>query len=207
MEKNIQIVNKVGSPVGKFEIQEQWIELEKGEQAVHDVVVAYRNAFRAGTASSKNRALVKGGGAKPYRQKGTGRARAGTPTSPIHVGGGVAFGPQPRLYGKKVNRKVRQLALRRAFSEKLNSANVHVLDKIEFADHKTKNTVELLKSLKLDKKVLFVVGDYTENSLYSTCNVPNVLLMKASAVNVYQLLHYTNVIFSEEAIKEFVGRL
>jgi large subunit ribosomal protein L4 len=207
MEKNIQIVSKEGAPVGEFIIEDKWIELEKGEQAVHDVVVAYRAAIRAGTASTKSRSEVKGGGAKPYRQKGTGRARAGTPTSPIWKGGGVAFGPKPRVFYKKVNKKVRQLALKRAFSEKLNESTVHIIDSLEFSDHKTKNAVELMNNLKLNKKVLMVVKDYNENILLATGNIPNLLLIKAGSVNVYQLLHYSNILFSEEAIKEFVGRL
>ncbi len=207
MEKNIQIVNKEGSPVGEFIVEDKWVELEKGEQAVHDVVVAYRAALRAGTASTKGRSEIKGGGAKPYRQKGTGRARAGTPTSPVWSGGGVAFGPKPRVFYKKVNKKVRQLALKRVFSEKLSESSVHIIDSLEFSDHKTKNTVELMKNLKLSKKVLMVVKDYDENALLATGNIPNLLLMKAGSVNVYQLLHYCNVLFSEEAIKEFVGRL
>ena len=207
MEKNIQIVSKEGAPVGEFIIEDKWIELEKGEQAVHDVVVAYRAAIRAGTASTKSRSEVKGGGAKPYRQKGTGRARAGTPTSPIWKGGGVAFGPKPRVFYKKVNKKVRQLALKRAFSEKLNESTVHIIDSLEFPDHKTKNAVELMNNLKLNKKVLMVVKDYNENILLATGNIPNLLLIKAGSVNVYQLLHYSNILFSEEAIKEFVGRL
>jgi large subunit ribosomal protein L4 len=207
MEKNIQIVSKEGTPVGEFIIEDKWIELEKGEQAVHDVVVAYRAAIRAGTASTKSRSEVKGGGAKPYRQKGTGRARAGTPTSPVWKGGGVAFGPKPRVFYKKVNKKVRQLALKRAFSEKLNEATVHIIDSLEFSDYKTKNAVELMNNLKLNKKVLMVVKDYSENTLLATGNIPNLLLMKAGSVNVYQLLHYTNILFSEEAINEFVGRL
>ena len=207
MEKNIQIVNKEGSPVGEFAVEDKWIELEKGAQAVKDVVVAYNAALRAGTASTKSRGEIKGGGAKPYRQKGTGRARAGTPTSPVWSGGGVAFGPKPRVFYKKVNKKVRQLALKRAFSEKLSESSVHIIDNLEFSDHKTKNAIVLLNNLKLEKKVLMVVKDYTENSLLATGNIPNLLLMKAGSVNVYQLLHYSNVLFSEEAINEFVGRL
>ena len=207
MEKNIQIVNKEGSSVGEFLVEDKWVELEKGEQAVHDVVVAYRAALRAGTASTKSRGEIKGGGAKPYRQKGTGRARAGTPTSPIWSGGGVAFGPKPRVFYKKVNKKVRQLALKRVFSEKLNESTVHIIDSLEFADYKTKNALAIIKNLSLGKKVLMVVKDYTENTLSATGNIPNLLLMKAGSVNVYQLLHYTDVLFSEEAIKEFVGRL
>jgi len=104
--KKIQIVNKTGSPVGEFAVEDKWFELEKGSQAVHDVVTAYRAALRAGTASTKTRAMVRGGGAKPWRQKGTGRARAGSSRSPIWVGGGVAFGPHPRSFEKKVTRRL-----------------------------------------------------------------------------------------------------
>ena len=207
MEKNIQIVNKEGSIVGEFLLEDKWIELEKGAQAVHDVIVAHRAAMRAGTASTKNRSEVRGGGAKPYRQKGTGRARAGSRNSPIWRGGGNAFGPKPRSFYKKVNKKVRQLALKRAFSEKLKDASVHIIDSLEFSDHKTKNAVDLLKNLKLETKVLMIAKDYSNNTLSATGNIPNAQLMKAASVNVYQLLHYSSIVFSEEAIKESVGRL
>jgi len=207
MEKNIQIVNNEGTSVGEFILEDKWIELEKGAQAVKDVVVAYRAALRAGTASTKSRGEVRGGGAKPYRQKGTGRARAGTPTSPVWSGGGVAFGPKPRVFYKKVNKKVRTLALKRAFSERVIENSVHIINELPFADCKTKNAVNLLTNLKLGKKVLLVVKDYTDNSLLATGNIQNVLLMKAASVNVYQLLDHTDILFSEEAIKDFVGRL
>ena len=207
MENILKVLDKEGKPVGEFKIEEKWIELEKGEQAVHDVVVAFRNALRAGTASTKTRSEIRGTGAKPFRQKGTGRARSGSTKSPIRVGGGIAFGPKPRVYYKKVNKKVRQLALKRAFSERVKDENVHVVDHIEFEDHKTKNAVGLLKNLSLERKTLMVVKDYTDNTLLATGNIPNVLLMKAASVNVYQLLNYKNVLFSEDAIKDFVGRL
>jgi large subunit ribosomal protein L4 len=207
MENIIKVLNKEGNPVGEFKLEDNWIELQKGEQAVHDVVVAFRAALRAGTASTKTRAEIKGTGAKPYRQKGTGRARAGSNKSPIRVGGGIAFGPKPRVYFKKVNKKVRQLALKRAFSERVKDTNVHIVDHLDFEDHKTKHAIELLSNLNLERKTLMIVKDYTDNTLLATGNIPNVLLMKAASVNVYQLLNYKNVLFSEDAIKEFVGRL
>jgi large subunit ribosomal protein L4 len=205
--KKIQIVNKTGSPVGEFAVEDKWFELEKGSQAVHDVVTAYRAALRAGTASTKTRAMVRGGGAKPWRQKGTGRARAGSSRSPIWVGGGVAFGPHPRSFEKKVNKKVMQLALKRSFSEKINELAIHIIDKFDFVDCKTKNAVEVLNNLKLDKKVLVIVKDFDENTLKAMSNIPYVLLMKSSSVNVYELLNCNNVLFSEDGIKEFVCRL
>ena len=207
MEKLLKVLNKEGQPVGEFKVEDKWIELEKGEQAVHDVVVAFRNIQRAGTASTKTRAEVRGTGAKPFRQKGTGRARQGSSKSPHYPGGGVAFGPKPRVFFNKVNKKVRKLALKRAFSERLNEAAIHVVDNIEFPDHKTKNAAQLLSNLNLDRKTLMIVKDYTDNALLATDNIQNVLLMKAGSVNVYQLLNCKNVLFSEDAIKEFVERL
>ncbi|MCF7790950.1 MAG: 50S ribosomal protein L4 [Victivallales bacterium] len=207
MENKINILNKEGQPIGEFNIEDKWIELEKGEQAVHDVVTAFRAALRSGTASAKTRSEIKATGAKPYRQKGTGRARQGSSKSPILVGGGVAFGPKPRTYYKKINKKVRKLALKRAFSEKVKDENVHIVDQIDSPDYKTKNAAELLKKLKLNRKTLIVVKDYSDNTLMATGNLENVLLMKAASVNVYQLLNNNNILFSEDAIKDFVERL
>lgn len=203
----VQIFNKDGGSVGEFVVQDQWFELEKGEQAVQDVVVAYRAGLRAGTASTKTRAMVRGGGAKPWRQKGTGRARAGSSRSPIWVGGGVAFGPHPRDFSKKVNKKVKKLALKRVFSEKLNTSNVHVIDKLDITDAKTKNFVALLNKLGLKNKILVLVKDFTDNALQAASNLPNVLLSKVDSVNVYQMLLCDDVLFTEEAIQDFVSKL
>lgn len=203
----VQIFNKDGGSVGEFVVQDQWFELEKGEQAVQDVVVAYRAGLRAGTASTKTRAMVRGGGAKPWRQKGTGRARAGSSRSPIWVGGGVAFGPHPRDFSKKVNKKVKKLALKRVFSEKIKTSNVHVVDKLDITDYKTKNFVALLDKLGLKSKILVLVKDFTDNTLKAASNLPNVLLAKVDSVNVYQMLLCDDVLFTEEAIKDFVSKL
>lgn len=203
----IQIFNKDGGSVGEFVIQDQWFELEKGEQAVQDVVVAYRAGLRAGTASTKTRAMVRGGGAKPWRQKGTGRARAGSSRSPVWVGGGVAFGPHPRDFSKKVNKKVKKLALKRVFSEKLKTSNVHVVDKLDILDYKTKNFAALLDKLGLKSKILVLVKSFTDNILKAASNLPNVLLTKVDSVNVYQMLLCDDVLFTEEAIKDFVSKL
>jgi large subunit ribosomal protein L4 len=203
----VQILNKDGSSVGEFIVQDQWVELEKGEQAVQDVVVAYRAGLRAGTASTKTRAMVRGGGAKPWRQKGTGRARAGSSRSPIWVSGGIAFGPHPRDFSKKVNKKVKKLALKRVFSEKLKTSNVHLIDRLDIADYKTKSFVALLNKLGLKNKILVLVKDFTDNILKASSNLPNVLLTKVDSVNVYQMLLCDDVLFTEEAIKDFVSKL
>ena len=203
----VQILSKDGGPVGEFAVQDQWFELEKGEQAVQDVVVAYRAGLRAGTASTKTRAMVRGGGAKPWRQKGTGRARAGSSRSPVWVGGGVAFGPHPRDFSKKVNKKVKKLALKRVFSEKLKTSNVHIIDKLDITDYKTKNFAALLDKLGLKSKILVLIKDFTDNVLKAASNLPNVLLTKVDSVNVYQMLLCDDVLFTEEAIKDFVSKL
>lgn len=203
----IQIVDKDASKLGEFEVQDQLIELERGEQAVQDVVVAYRAGLRAGTASTKTRAMVRGGGAKPWRQKGTGRARAGSSRSPIWVGGGIAFGPHPRDFSKKVNKKVKKLALRRVFSEKLKESEVLIIDKLDIPDGKTKNFAAMLDRIGLNHKVLVVVKDFTDNILKASANLPNVLLVKVDSVNVYQMLLCDDVLFTEESIKDFVSKL
>ena len=131
MSKKLDILNCQGARVGEYVLPDEIIELEKGEQAVHDVIVAFMAGQRAGTASTKTRGLVSGGGAKPFRQKGLGRARAGSSRSPVWVGGGTIFGPQPRDFSKKVNKKVAKLALRRAFSERVVDGSVIVIDNFD----------------------------------------------------------------------------
>ena len=207
MSKKLKITDCAGEDKGEYAIPAECIELEKGEQAVHDVVVAFLAGNRAGTASTKTRAEVRGGNTKPFRQKGLGRARAGAKSSPIWTGGGIIFGPKPRSYGKHINKKVRTLALKRAFSEKVEENAIKVIDQLKLDDHKTKTFINLMKKIDVVGKTLLVVEDYDENLLKASANVSSVMLIKASSVNVYQLLHHTNVLFTKEAIDSFVGRL
>ena len=136
----LNVLNMQAAGAGEYTLEDNLLELEKGTQAVHDTVIAFLAGERAGTASTKTRSEVRGGGAKPYRQKGTGRARAGTKSSPIWTGGGVTFGPKPRDYDKKINKKVKKLALKRAFSELVKAEAVTVLDELALPDHKTKTS-------------------------------------------------------------------
>lgn len=207
MSKKIKIVDNAGSSKGDFTLPKECIELEKGEQAVHDVVVAYLAENRTGTASTKTRSEVRGGNQKPFRQKGLGRARAGSKSSPIWTGGGIIFGPKPRSFAKNVNKKVRKLALKRAFSERVEEGAVTVVEELKLKDHKTKNFVAILDKLKVSGKILVVVKDYDENLLKATGNIENLLLIKASSVNVYQLLHFSQILFTKDAIEEFTGRI
>lgn len=207
MSKKLKITDCAGEDKGEYTVPSECIELEKGEQAVHDVVVAFLAGNRAGSASTKTKAEVKGGNAKPFRQKGLGRARAGAKSSPIWTGGGISFGPKPRSYGKHINKKVRTLALKRAFSERVEEKAVRVLDQLKLEDHKTKTFINLMKKIEVVGKTLLVVEDYDENLLKASGNIASVMLIKAASLNVYQLLHHTNVIFTNEAMDRFVGRL
>jgi large subunit ribosomal protein L4 len=206
MSKILDILDIKGAKVGEYTLEDTSLEFEKGTQAVHDVVVAYLAGERAGTACTKTRSERAGTGAKPFRQKGLGRARSGSAKSPIWKGGGVAFGPKPRSYDKKVNKKVRKLALKRAFSDCVNADSIKVLDKLELPDHKTKNVQAFVKAFKLPKSVVLVVNDYDENTLRATANMPELILMKAASVNVYQLLRFNDVVFTKEALDGFVQR-
>ncbi len=207
MSEKIDIIDIKGEKKGEYTVKNASLEFEKGEQAVHDTVVAILAGERAGTASTKRRSEVRGGGAKPHRQKGLGRARAGSIRSPLWIGGGVTFGPKPRSYARKVNKKVRDLALKRAFSERVREGAVCVLDKLELADHRTKNVAGLLKAAgAADIPVLLLVAEIDENLCRATANIPNLTLVKAGCANVYQLLRFDKLLFTEKAIDALVKR-
>jgi large subunit ribosomal protein L4 len=206
MSKDIKIYDINGAVVGDYTLDDKYIELEKGEQAVHDVVVAFQASLRAGTACTKNRSKVRGGGAKPFRQKGTGRARSGSIRNPIWRGGGTIFGPQPRSFAKKINKKVRSLAIKRAFSERVNEEAVILLNELALADHKTKNAKTILNNLNVDRKALIIVNEYDDNALKAFANLQEALLIKASSVNVYQMLNYNKVIVAQDAIETLLER-
>ncbi|MBQ9500798.1 MAG: 50S ribosomal protein L4 [Lentisphaeria bacterium] len=208
MSKTLDILDCTGAKVGDYALPESAIEMEKGTQAVHDTVVAYLAGARAGTACTKTRGMVSGGGAKPFRQKGRGGARAGSGRSPVWVGGGTIFGPVPRSFAKKINKKVLALALKRSFSERVAEGDVVVLDKFALPDHKTRSAVAVLKNLKVaDDTVLLAVNELDEAALCATGNIANMVLRRAATVNVYELLRFKKVVFTKEALDAFIGRL
>ncbi|MDD2478883.1 MAG: 50S ribosomal protein L4 [Victivallaceae bacterium] len=207
MNMKLDILDMSGAVIGAYELPEGCIELEKGKQAVHDTVVAFLAGQRSGSANTKTRAEVRGGGAKPFKQKGTGRARAGSNRSPIWTGGGVIFGPKPRSYDKKVNAKVKTLALKRAFSERIQEGSVVVLDKFELQDHKTKSAVAVFKNLKITGSALLTVPDYEESVVCATNNLAEVVLRKVTSVNVYELLRFNKVVFTKDALDQFIQRI
>ncbi|MFW5996625.1 MAG: 50S ribosomal protein L4 [Lentisphaeria bacterium] len=207
MKENLTILKGNGEQSGTLAIKPTWVELTKGTQAVHETVVAYLAAQRAGTASTKTRAQVRGGGAKPYRQKGTGRARAGSSRSPIWGGGGVIFGPKPRSYNKKVNKKVKRLALKRAFSERLNADEVAVVEDIDIAAPKTKEFVNFLNAVGLPEDVLVVVDKKTDNQMLASRNLAKTELVSVMDVNTYSIMRHRMVVFTTAAFNQFIQRI
>jgi large subunit ribosomal protein L4 len=183
-------------------------ESKKGRQAVHDVVVALQANRRRGTASSKSKADVNLSGAKPWRQKGTGRARAGYKSSPVWVGGGVAFGPHPRSYAKNVPKKVKTLAFRKALSERTLAGDVFVVDTFAVLEPKTKTFLSLLDAtVKSDRKILIVSNVFDEKTCLAARNVARVQLARALDVNTEQLLGFDKIVITQDALATLSERL
>ena len=200
--KNIQ-----GQDAGELEVKFPLIEGGRGTQAVHDVVVAYQANQRSGTACTKNVGEVAGTNKKPWRQKGTGRARAGSFASPLWRGGGVVFGPKPRDFGKKVSKSTRQLALRKALSERLKAGDVLVLDELKLNSPKTKEFIGLLRTLQLDGTTLVVAAEHDANLRLASRNVPDVEVTTGDALNTYQVLRYDKLVFTRPAFDKVEQRL
>jgi large subunit ribosomal protein L4 len=182
------------------------IEGGRGTQAVHDVVVAMRAARRSGSANTKTKAEVALSGAKPWRQKGTGRARAGYKSSPIWRGGGVVFGPKPRDYSKKVPKTVRRLAFQKALTERINAGDVLTIDSFSVPELKTKAFLTLLRGLTDAKKVLLISDSFDENTYKAARNVKPVLLTTANDVNTEQLLAFNKILVTGAALEKLAAR-
>lgn len=205
----IKVFNPAGESAGEMAFADERLVLDKGEQAVKDTVVAIQNAKRAGTASTLSKGEVAGSNKKPWRQKGTGRARAGFRQSPVWRGGGVAFGPKPRDFSQKINRKVRQLAFTRALSEKIAGGQVAVIEKFDFAEPKTKPMAALLKKLGMERSALVVVDTLDENVnvILSARNLPKVEVVSAAEVDVYSLLYYRLVVATKAGFEALTARM
>lgn len=196
-----------GKDQGELEIKFAMIEDGRGTQAVHDVVVAYQAAQRMGTACTKTVGEVQGSNKKPWRQKGTGRARAGSFRSPLWRGGGVVFGPKPRDFTKKVNNKTRQLALRKALSERLKAGDVVVVDDLKISSPKTKTFVGLMAALDLKGTTLIVSPDVDKNIALASRNVANVLFTTSDSLNTYDVLRPDKLLFTRGAFEKVEARL
>src|SRR5687768_12044393 len=196
-----------GNQKGELELNITLVEGGRGTQAVHDTVVAYRAAQRMGTACTKTMGDVHGTGKKPWRQKGTGRARAGSFASPLWVGGGVVFGPKPRDFSKKVGRKTKQLALRKALTERLNAGDVVVVDDFKLGSPKTKGFVDVLKKLEVNGTALVVTPAIEQNLRLATRNLEKVEVTTADDLNTYQVLRSDKLVFSRTAFEKLEQRL
>ena len=203
----ISVKDIKGKQAGELETRFTLVEGGKGTQAVHDVVTAYRAAQRSGTACTKTAGEVAGTNKKPWKQKGTGRARAGSFQSPLFVGGGVVFGPKPRDFTKKVSKTTRQLALRKALTERLNAGDVIVVDDFKLATPKTKDFVSALKALEVKKTVLVVTDGGNTNLERASRNVENVEVTSSDFVNTYQLLRSDKLVFTSGAFQKLEERL
>ena len=183
------------------------IENGKYSQVVHDTVVALRANRRSGTASTKTKATVHGSRAKPWRQKGTGRARAGYKSSPVWVGGGVVFGPHPRDYSKKVAKSVKKIALRKALSERIKAGDVFVIDNFAVAEPKTKKFVSALAAITDEPKTLVVSAAFDDTTYLAARNVQPTLLITAAEVNTEQLLNFRKIVITNDGLAQISDRL
>jgi len=203
----LTIKDTKGNSQGELEVRFALVETGKGTQAVHDAVVAHQAAQRMGTACTKTMGEVAGSGKKPWRQKGTGRARAGSFASPLWRGGGVVFGPKPRDFRKKISRQTRQLALRKALSERLLAGDVVVVDDFKLDSHKTRGFVGVLSALDLKGSTLIIAAGNDNNLSLASRNVPAVSVTTSDSLNTYDVLRPNKLVFTRDAFEKVQARL
>jgi len=191
-----------GKDSGTIEVKDEIFGIEPNEHAVHDVVKNYLANQRQGTQSAKTRGEVRGGGAKPYRQKGTGRARQGSRVAPNHVGGGIVFAPKPRDYRYSVPKKVKRLAMLSVLSSKVAENEIIVIDELSFDAPKTKDMIKFLSAVGADKKALILTADKNENVVKSASNIPGVETSYVGRMNVYEILKATSFIVTKDAVEK-----
>ena len=196
----IAVLNMQGKQVEEIELNDSIFGLGANDHVVYRAVVTQLANHRQGTQSALTRGEVRGGGIKPWRQKGTGRARQGSIRAPQWTGGGVVFAPKPRDYSKRLNKKERRLALKVALSEKVRNGNLIVLDKLEFGEFKTKNMVAVLKALEVTKG-LVVLGGVDNNVVLSARNIPDTRTIPVNNINIYDLLKYEKCVITKDAVK------
>ena len=202
----ISIKNTAGKASGELEVKFAVVENGKGTQAVHDAVTAYRAAQRSGTACTKTVGDVQGSNKKPWKQKGTGRARAGSFRSPLWAGGGVVFGPKPRDFSKKVSKSTRALALRKAWSERLKAGDVVLVDDLKLATPKTKDFAGVMSTLDLTGTTL-IVASADKNLMLASRNIENVTLTTSDSLNTYDILRPDKLLFTKSAFEKVEARL
>ena len=198
----VTLFNQAGDQVGEAELNDAVFGIEPNESVVFDAVMMQRASLRQGTHKVKNRSEVSGGGRKPWKQKGSGRARQGSIRSPQWRGGGIVFGPTPRSYAYKLNKKVRRLALKSALSSKVIDNEVKVLDELFFEAPKTKEMVAVLNNLNVDSKALIVIANENEAVKMSARNIPGVTVLTAEAINVLDLVAHNELIMTQGAVEK-----
>ena len=195
----VTMLNMAGQEVGDIELNDAVFGIEPNQNAVHAVVKNYLANQRQGTQSAKTRSEVRGGGRKPFRQKGTGRHRQGSSTDPSQIGGGIVFAPKPRDYRYTLPKKLRRLAMKSALSAKVADKEIIVLDALTMEAPKTKEMIKVLANVKADKKALIVMAEKDENVVRSAANIPGVRTCLVSTMNVYEIVNYTSFIITKEA--------
>lgn len=198
----VSVLSQTGASVGEIELNDAIFGIEPNEAVLFDAVIAQRASLRQGNHKVKNRSEVAGGGRKPWRQKGTGRARQGSIRSPQWRGGGIVFGPTPRSYSYKLPKKVRRLALKSALSAKVVEQNFLVLDALTLDAPKTKDFKAILAALEINTKALFVTAELNENVALSARNIPGVTVLAAEGINVLDLLGHDKVVFTKAAVEK-----
>lgn len=198
----VNMLNMAGKEAGTIELKDEIFGIEPNADAVHAVVVNYLANQRQGTQSAKTRAEVRGGGRKPFRQKGTGRHRQGSSTDPSQVGGGIVFAPKPRDYRYSVPKKLKRLALKSALSAKVADKEIIVLDELKLDAPKTKEMVNILSNVKAGKKALIVTAEKDENIVKSAANIPGVRTALVGTMNVYEIVNHNSFIVTKEAVEK-----
>ena len=198
----VDMYNVDGKKVGDIDLKEEIFGIEPNQDVVHEAIVNFLANQRQGTQSTKTRAEVRGGGRKPWKQKGTGRARQGSIRAPHWVKGGIALGPKPRSYKYTINKKVRRLALKSVFSSKVLENKLVVLDTFNFTEIKTKNMIKVLENLKVNEKVLIVIPENDLNVQKSAKNIPGTKVCLVNTINVYDMVKYSKLIVTKQAIEK-----
>ena len=199
---NVALYNISGKQVGEIELNENIFGVDVNVEAMQQVVKMYLANQRQGTQSALTRAEVSGGGIKPWRQKGTGRARHGSIRSPQWKKGGIVFAPKPRSYRYTVPKKIKRIAMKSALSSKVNENNIVVIEELNFDAPKTKQVVSLLENLKIDSKALIVLADNNENVVKSSRNIEGVKATFVNTLNVYDILKYDKFVITKDAVKK-----
>ena len=198
----VKVIDMEGKDAGTMELKDEIFGIEPNENAVHEVVKNYLADQRQGTQSAKTRGEVRGGGRKPFRQKGTGRHRQGSSTDPSQIGGGIVFAPKPRDYSYSIPKKVRRLALKSVLSAKVQDGEIIVLDKLEMPAPKTKEMVKVLGNIGAAKKALIVMPEKDEAVVRAAHNIPGVRTALAANMNVYEIINHTSFIVTKEAVEK-----